>query len=192
MYQRRQRAARYRLEEATGASGTVGHLIPRIEFEIPDIKSSIKTEDVQDAVRGFTDHGLELEFKESLTKRPYRGDRKVYVLLEEVRALKLLKATYIIIGWISCRARRKIEVNRCYRCLGFCRMAANCQGTDRSRSFWRCSEEGHAAGSYTRKPQCYLCSAREDKPWDDHIPETMRCTAFPEAALKRKPSKGRV
>ena len=33
---------------------------------------------------------------------------------------------------------------------------------------------------------------KENKPWDDHIPGTMRCTAFREAAPERKPSRGRV
>ena len=76
--------------------------------------------------------------------------------------------------------------------LGFGHMAANCQGPDRSMSYWSCGKEGHAAGFYIRKPQCYLCSAKEDKPRDDHIPGTMRCATFWEAAPKKKPSRGRV
>ena len=60
-----------------------------------DMEPSIEAEDIEDAVRGFFDHGSELELTVSLTKRPYRGNRKAYVLLEEVRALKLLKATHI-------------------------------------------------------------------------------------------------
>ena len=76
------------MKEVIGASGTVRHLIPRIEVEIADIEPSIEAEDVEDAVRGFFDHASELELKVSLTKRSYRGNRKAYVLLEEARALK--------------------------------------------------------------------------------------------------------
>ena len=132
------------LKEVIGASGTVRHLIPRIVVEIVDIEPSIEAEDVENAVRGFFYHASELELKVSLTKRPYRGDRKAYLLLEEVRALKLLKATHIKIGWVSCRVRQKMKINRCYRCLGFGHMAGNCRAPDRSRSCWRCGEEGHA------------------------------------------------
>ena len=114
------------------------------------------------------------------------------MFLEEVRALKLLKATHIKIEWVSCRVRRKMEVNRCYRSLGFGHMAANCRGPDRSRSCWRYGEEGHTAGSCTRQSQCYLCYAKEDEPRDDHIPGTIRCAAFREAAPKRKPLRGRI
>ena len=84
-----------------------------------------------------------------------------------------------------------MKINRCYCFLGFSHMAANCQGPDRSRSCWRCGEEGHAAGSCTRKPQCYLCSAK-DKPRDDHIPGTIRCAVFREAASKKKLLRGRI
>ena len=86
------------MKEVIGAIGTVGHLTPRIEVEIADIEPSIEVEDLENAVRGFFEHASELELKVSLTKRPYRGIRKVYVLLEEARALKLLKATHIKIG----------------------------------------------------------------------------------------------
>ena len=100
------------LKEVIGASGTDRHLIPRIEVEIADIEPSIETEDVKNAVRGFSDHASELELKVSLTKRPYRENRKAHVLLEEARALKLLKVTHIKIGWVSCRVRQKKKINR--------------------------------------------------------------------------------
>ena len=61
----------------------------------------------------------------SLSKTPYRGNRKAYVFLEKAMALKLLKGAHIKIGWVSCRVHRKKEVNRCFRCLGFGHIAAD-------------------------------------------------------------------
>ena len=153
MVHRRQRATRYRLEKGYWYySRTVRHLIPRIEVEIAEIEPCIEAEDVEDAVRGCFDEASELELKVSLTKRPYRGNRKAYVLLEDARALKLLKVTHIKNGCVSCRVRQNMEVNRCYRCLGFSHIAANCRGPDCSRNCSRCSVEGHDAGLCTRKP----------------------------------------
>ena len=77
-------------------------------------------------MRSYFDQGPELELRVSLSKTPYRGNREAYVLLEEARALKVLKGAHIQIGWISCRVRRKKEVNRCFRCLGFGHIAVNC------------------------------------------------------------------
>ena len=45
-----------------------------------------------------------------MTKKPLRGMKKAFVRTEEARALKLLKATHIKIGWVSCRVRRKTEI----------------------------------------------------------------------------------
>ena len=104
-------------------------------------RCSLKAGDVEEAVRGSFEQDSEMEFRVSLTKTPYRGNKKAYVLLEEARALKLYKAAHIKIGWVSCRVRRRKELNRCYRCLGFGHMAADCHGPDRSRCCWRCGEE---------------------------------------------------
>ena len=120
-------------------------------------------------------------------RTPYRGNKKAYVLLEKARVLKLLKSVHIKIGWVFCKMRRKKEVIRCFRCLGFGHIAADCCGPDRSRSCWSCGEEGHVAGSCTGKTRCYLCATRMDKPQDDHIPWTTRCVEFQEAAPNRKP-----
>ena len=173
-------------KEAVGARGTVRHLIPRIEVETVDLEPTIEAKDVEDAVRSLFDVEPELELRVSLSKTPYRGNRKAYVLLEEARALKLLKGAHIKIGWVSCRVRRKKEVNRCFRCLGFGHIAVDCRGPDRSRFCWRCGE-GYLAGSCTGKPRCFLCAERKENPRNDHIPGTMRCAAFREAARNRKP-----
>ena len=87
-------------KKAVGASGVVRYLIPRIEVEIADLESSIEAEDVKEAVRDFFKQGPEMEVRISLTKTLFRGNRKAYVLLEEARALRLLKAAHIKIGWV--------------------------------------------------------------------------------------------
>ena len=129
----------------------------------------------RDAVRSCLREEPSARVKVSLTRKPFRGTRKAFVRLEEAIALTLPKTTHIKIGWVSCRVRRKTELIRCYSCLGFGHMAANCRGPDRSRCCWRCGEEGNSAASCSRKPRCYLCTAREEKPRNDHIPGTMRC-----------------
>ena len=133
-------------KEVIGTRGTVRHLIPRIEVEIADLEPTIEAEDVEDAVRSFFDQEPGLELRVSLSKTLYGGNWKAYVILEEATALKLLKGTHIKIGWVSCRVRRKKEVNRCFRCLGFGHIAADCRGPDRSRCCWRCVEVGHVPG----------------------------------------------
>ena len=128
--------------------------------------------------------------KVCMTKRPFRSTRKAFVRQEEARALTAQGDPYQNRVCLLQRPQ-KTEINRCYRYLGFGHMAANCRGPDRSRCSWWCGEEGHAAGSCSRKPRCYLCSTREKKPRDDHIPGTMHCVAFRKAAPNRKPLRSR-
>ena len=54
-------------QEAIGISGTVRHLIFRIEFEITDLDPSIEREEVEEAVREFCQQGPEMELRISLT-----------------------------------------------------------------------------------------------------------------------------
>ena len=93
-----------------------------------------------------------MELRVFPTKTPYRENRKAYVFAEEVRAMKLLKAARMKIGWVSCSVRRKKELNRCFRCLGFGHIVAECRGPDCSSCCWRCGVKGHNVGSCTRKP----------------------------------------
>ena len=57
-------------KEVMGASGIVHLLTSKIEVEIAAIEPIIEAEDVEDAVRGFFEHGSKSELKVSLSKRP--------------------------------------------------------------------------------------------------------------------------
>ena len=87
--------SRGRLDTAFKEAVAVRHLIPRIEVEIADLEPTIGAEDVEDAFRNYFGQETELELRVSLSKTPFRGNRKAYVLLEEARALKLLKGAHM-------------------------------------------------------------------------------------------------
>ena len=57
-------------KEVIGASGSVRHLILKIEMEIANIDPSTDGEYVDEAVRGFFDHRSELKLKLSLSRNP--------------------------------------------------------------------------------------------------------------------------
>ena len=133
--------------EAIGASGPVRHLVPMVEMEILEIDTTVNAEDIAEAVGSCLREEPSLGMEVSLTKRPFRDTRKAFVRMEEARALKLLKVAHIKIRWVSCRVRRKTKVKRCYQCLVFGHMAAECRGLDHSRSCWKCGEEGYTAGT---------------------------------------------
>ena len=119
--------------DVVGETESVRHLVPKVEVEILDIDSNAKAKEVAETVMSCLQEEPSSNLKVSMMKRPFRGTRKTFVRLKEERALILLKATHIKIGWVSCKARRKTEINRCRYCLGFGHMAADCQGPDRRK-----------------------------------------------------------
>ena len=156
--------------EAIGVSGCIRHLVLTVEAEILDVGLTVEAKDIAEELWCCLREEPSSRVEVSLTKRPFTGTKEAFVGIEEAQALKLPKASYIKIRWV---------------------MGADWRGRDRSRTCWKFGEEGHTMAACTRNPWCYLCTAREEKPRADHIPGTMRCAAFREAAPNRKPLRGR-
>ena len=74
-----------------------------VEVEIIDIDPTTEMEKVEEALRSCLNEDLEAKLKVNMTRRPLKGTRKASIKLEESRALKMLKATYIRIEVVSCR-----------------------------------------------------------------------------------------
>ena len=80
--------------------------------------------------------GGEIEIR--LTDANSRGQRLAIASVQETEALKLLKTGKIKVGWVICRVRRRIPLDRCLRCLGYGHHARDCKGTDRSIMCYKC------------------------------------------------------
>ena len=74
-----------------------------VEVEIMDFDPTAEVMEVEEAVRSCLHEESTSEVKVSMTKRLFRGTRKAFIKLEETRALRLMKATHIKIGWVSSR-----------------------------------------------------------------------------------------
>ena len=166
-------------QEAIGISGTVLHLVTRIEVETTDLDPSIKGEEVEEAVREFSQQGPEMELRVALRKKPHRGIRNSYVILEEVRALKPLKAAHIKIGWVSCSVRRKVKTNRCYSCLCF-RHSGGLSGTGQKQELLgMCRGRAHR-GDLHKESALFRghCLARKQGGFEFSVSQTACVNAF--------------
>lgn len=65
--------------------------------------------------------------------------------LESHEAKVLLGQRRIRIGWVRCRVRQGLTVIKCFKCLGYEHMKANCTGKDRTKCWPKCCETGHYA-----------------------------------------------
>ena len=118
-----------------GESRSVPLLFTMVEVEILDIDPPTEVPEIQEALRSCLHEETTSELMVTMTKRPSKGTSKAFIKLEKSRALKLLKVTHIKIWWVSCRVRRRTAARKCYRCLGFGHLAAQCAGIDRSKSY---------------------------------------------------------
>ena len=90
-------------------SGLICHLVPTVEAVILEINPTAENEEITEAVRSCLQEETPGEIIVCMRKKPFRGTRKAYVMLEEVSALIVLKAVPIKFGWVSCRVRSKTK-----------------------------------------------------------------------------------
>ncbi|XP_033228834.1 uncharacterized protein LOC117180444 [Belonocnema kinseyi] len=121
------------IRSVVGEDARVRELVPRTEVEVLDLDTTTDGEEFEAAIRRHFGEQLFGEMKVCLTKRAFRATLKAFVEINEEIATKLVHAGHLKVGWMSCRVRKKIEVIRCYRCLGFGHKAASCKGPDRTK-----------------------------------------------------------
>ncbi|KAJ8955514.1 hypothetical protein NQ314_006880 [Rhamnusium bicolor] len=63
-------------------------------------------------------------------------------------------------------------MDRCYKCWSYDHRAADCNGTDRTKTCYKCGKEGHAVTNCTDEEFCPLCSTA------GHRAGSGRCVAF--------------
>ncbi|KAK9685193.1 Zinc knuckle [Popillia japonica] len=153
-------------------------LEPKITVELTDLDSCTIPEEVEAAIKSAL-KCPDMEIKVNVTNANNREQKTAIVQMGEHQARALLEIGRIKIGWVYSRARKRIEVPRCYRCHGYGHIAAFCQGTDRSGLCYKCGSAGHKARECDSSPKCVICiEAGQPENKVNHQPGTSRCAVF--------------
>ena len=165
-----------------GSKAEVKPLIVKESLEIRDLDETTTEEETVAAVRAKLGKD-DMDVPCKLFTR--YGKAKVAVIqFPQADAEALQQVGKIKIGWISCRIRKRVEVPRCFKCLGYGHTARNCSGPDRKESCWKCGEPNHKHKECTNNPKCTTCVDKgmvEAK----HIPGNCFCPTF-RLELKKK------
>ena len=173
------------LRDALGETGTVRNLSPRVTSELLDLDSITTIKDVEDALEENMGN-----VKISVTKPNQWGQALSIVELEEEAEMKLLKTARLRVGWVHSRVRRRTQVVRCYKCLGYGHQATGCTGPDRSNLCFKCGKGQHKAAVCKEEPKCVLCCDMQvELESTKHVPGTGVCKAFRQALEKAKGKK---
>lgn len=173
------------IEKAIGEAGVVKMVNPKITLEMGDLDCLTTKEEVEGALR--RELGTDTTARVVLFESNKWEQKMAVVELDEAKGLALLEKSRIKIGWINSRVRRRVMVNRCYRCLGFGHTKRNCKGPDRSEVCWRCGQSGHKASTCNNSHKCFLCTELGKTSGETaHASGTGGCQAFREALEQRK------
>ncbi|XP_046681479.1 uncharacterized protein LOC124368248 [Homalodisca vitripennis] len=147
------------LKAALGDKGSIRTLQPRCSVEIRDL-DALSTED--EVIKALKKALPELPgeaggLKVWLTKPNRSQQRMAIAELGEKHANKLLSLQHLRFGWVSCRLKQRVIVQRCYRCLAFGHSSRTCRGPDRSFNCLRCGDQGHKKKDCTSSLSCFLC-----------------------------------
>lgn len=177
------------IRKTLGEQVKVQDLVPKRIIQIRDLDCLTTEEEVREAIK-TKEKDAEIS-KITISASNGREQRAAYVEIDEKTALKLIRASKLHIGWMNCRVRLRTPLTRCFRCLGFGHLAAECKGPNRKDRCYRCGAEGHIAAGCKAKVKCMLCvdlglKGKEVR----HDMAKGECEALRRALLKRKDSAG--
>ena len=164
--------------ETLGKEATVRTMARRIVLAIRDLDEATSEAEVVKAIQATVeDANIESITIKSMTKS-FGGTQTAVVMVPAEMADRLLKAGKIKLGWMMCRVRERIQVVRCFRCLGFGHVALDCPSEDRSNICRLCGKEGHHAKECKEDPFCVVCSQSKEPGGALHILGSNKCESF--------------
>nr|XP_023028558.1 uncharacterized protein LOC111516646 [Leptinotarsa decemlineata] len=102
-------------------------------LHIADIEPDMGEADVKKAVMRAVDGITEKDINIVFMKLNNFGNQNAMISVNRWVALELTRLGTVRVGWVPCRVREKINILRCFRCLGFGHRRGECKGEDRSK-----------------------------------------------------------
>ena len=154
---------------ALGDGATVRTMGQSHTLQIRDLDEVTVEEEIVGAIVSAVEGAEKESIKVRSLREAFRGTQMAVVTVPSKVAEKLLETGKVKVGWVVCRVRQKLDILRCFKCLGYGHVGRDCTGPDRSKSCRLCGQEGHIAKDCKKDPLCVLCSETEDPRGANHI-----------------------
>lgn len=142
-----------------------------VTVHITDIDASITKGELQQEI--MKAEGLPENQLKVVSMRPTRnGNQTATVVLTKDAAKKVVNRGTIKIGWVCCRVRKRVSLQRCYRCHLFGHKREECENEDRSDLCLKCLKPGHTAKDCRNTPVCVICTK------DGHHADQTKCPVY--------------
>lgn len=128
------------ITRAVGETGSVITLRQTVKVGIFGLDEVTTSEEVEQAIASTFPN--EPVGKITMLKMSQGQQIAIITATTEV-ANKIVDLGHIRIGYVSCRTRMWLDIQRCFRCIAIGHETRDCQGTDRSRCCRGCGNHGH-------------------------------------------------
>lgn len=159
----------------------------KIVLQILDIDEITSKEELSEAIK--ENGGIpEKDFNILTMHQVNRGEQLAQVEFTEQSANMLLQEGSVKVGWINCRIRERVQVQRCFRCLELGHMRYQCKGPDRTGDCYSCGKKGHVAKNCEEEKKVFCLTCKTD----GHSNVSNKCPIFrkllgeAKAKVKRK------
>lgn len=174
------------LESALDVGTKVRALSHIVTVQVRDLDEITTAEELSEALKEQFQLGEEVKATNISMRNSFGGTQTAQFRLQAEDAKALMKVGRVKVGWTSnamaIKAAQPVEVQRCYRCMGFGHHANKCEGEDRSKCCRKCGQEGHKAKSCENEAKCLLCTGEGGK----HETGGRDCPAYKKAAATKK------
>lgn len=174
------------LESALDVGTKVRALSHIVTVQVRDLDEITTAEELSEALKEQFQLGEEVKATNISMRNSFGGTQTAQFRLQAEDAKALMKVGRVKVGWTSnamaIKAAQPVEVQRCYRCMGFGHHANKCEGEDRSKCCRKCGQEGHKAKSCENEAKCFLCTGEGGK----HETGGRDCPAYKKAAATKK------
>lgn len=171
------------IKTTIGNEASCTRLTDRATVEIRDADEEATDEEILQALEAHTKGQGTARI---ISKRRINRGTKIISASVPMAAMSTLLKTRLRIGFVNCRVKRMIDVQKCFRCQGFGHTRRTCTNDERSDLCWKCGEEGHKSSDCVGNANCLLCNEEKSR---DHRLGSHKCHVFKralEAAKQRK------
>ncbi|KAL1448254.1 hypothetical protein WDU94_012353 [Cyamophila willieti] len=149
-------------------------------INILDLDPSCTEDEIAEAVSVTLEKPKEIVKVKSLRPNRY-GNSIATVSLPAPEADKLCKIGAVKVGWVWCRAKPRINVDRCLNCLELGHTTNSCKKPrELVRKCFNCAQPGHMASSCNNEKYCLKCEVT------GHRNDTFSCPQYREMAAADK------